>query len=59
MRESQVYLRVEAKNTAAIQMYTGLGYKPLTIVADIAEEEGADDLTSSTKIILLCKQLDD
>jgi ribosomal protein S18 acetylase RimI-like enzyme len=59
MRESQVYLRVEAKNTAAIQMYTGLGYKPITIVADIAEEEGADDLTSSTKIILLRKQLDD
>jgi ribosomal protein S18 acetylase RimI-like enzyme len=55
--ESQVYLRVEQKNKAAIQLYTGLGYKQ--IAEDDADALAATEDLASTTIILLCKQLND
>lgn len=55
IQKSQVYLRVERKNKAGIQLYTGMGYQQVDNDDDARGDY--DDLTSK-KIMLMCKQLE-
>jgi ribosomal protein S18 acetylase RimI-like enzyme len=70
LQQSQIYLRVETKNQAGFQLYTGMGYRQVIVDDDddddgtrIGGGGGGDDDDNggdaSKKIILLCKELEE